>query len=283
MARKKNPRPFYRAPNTREQKRAIKHSLLKYYVRKMRPYFGDLFRPKSDGSYNLRVPPEQWSRSAKARVVRYWKIIAPQIAQTHKARYYRKPANLKAAVDYTQQEKFLPGQKAALFPYQPGESQSVKISRKGRVRVMRGGIGTVKVRFSKQGMIEDPEAEVIDALNRMPDGAIKYKIMMGPHESIGSWSESEVVNEVMSLISRYDDPSLGTDDPHSQYYSNWVTGLAGYYARSGSRLERVLDKRRRQRDEDIHARVKERAAMIDKVALADIRKKRAKKKRGKRK
>lgn len=256
MTRKKNPRVRRTyEPSHAEQKRAIKRSLYRDRVEKLRPYFGTLFRPQADGSYDLRKSPDEWSPQAKTRLTKYWRVIAPQIAQAHKARYYRRADHLKSAIAHTQQEDFLPGQRAVLFPLEEGEKLKVKFTRTGRVKVDRQGVGVQKSFFDPQLMITDPEAAARDALQRLEPGALRYKIMMGPHESRGTWRAEDIEQAIMWFVSKYENEE--TSDPydtHSRYYTNWLFGIVGYYSRTGSTLDKIIRQRRARRDAAIEQR-----------------------------
>lgn len=241
------------APSHAQQQKQIKRSLYRDRVEKLRPYFGDLFRPKADGSYDLRKSPDTWSPKDKARVTKYWRVIAPQIVQAHKPRYYRRDDHLRAAVAHTQQEDFLPGQRAALFAVEEGETLKVKV-RGNKVKVVRQGVGVEKAYFDPQLMIRDPEAAVIDVLERLPDGALRYKIMVGPHESRGTWRAEDIAQGVMYLVSKYDDESeYDPSDTHSRYYTNWLFGISAYYSERGSKLDKWMKQDRSRRDAEIAA------------------------------
>lgn len=275
--RKPNPRKRYGAPTTAEQRRIIRNSHYRDRVKKLRPYFGDLFKPKGDGSFDLRKSPDEWSPQAKAKLTKYWRVIAPQIAQKHKARFFRRPDHLKAAIVHTQQEDFLPGQRAALFPVQPKEKLKIKFSRRGRIRVDRQGVGVEKSYFDPQLMFKDPEAAANEALDRLPEGALRYKIMMGPHESRGTWDRNTIVPAVLWFVSKYEsEEQFDPYDTHSRFYTNWLFGLVGYYARRGSTLDKILRERRAARD----AEIEERREMYDeyrKEARDEVRKKKKRK------
>jgi hypothetical protein len=277
--RRKNPRSRYGAPTTGEQRRLIRNSHYRDRVEKLRPYFGDLFKAKPDGSYDLRKSPDQWSSQAKAKLTKYWRVIAPQIAQKHKARFFRRPDHLKAAIVHTQQEDFLPGQRAALFPLEAKEKLTIKFTRRGRIRVDRQGVGVEKSYFDPQLMFKDPEAAANDALDRLPDGALRYKIMMGPHESRGTWDRAGIVPAVLWFVSKYEsEEQFDPYDTHSRFYTNWMFGLVGYYARAGSKLDRILRQRRAVRDAEIEAR-REMYDEYRKEARATIRKKKKQRKK----
>ena len=69
----------------KQAQKLIKQQNYKDRIKAMRPYFGDLFKPKN--GYDLRRF-DQWTRQQKARITKYWQVIAPQVARSHKARYY---------------------------------------------------------------------------------------------------------------------------------------------------------------------------------------------------
>ena len=219
----------------KEAIRRIKNDALKLHVKKMRPYFGDMFKAKS--GFDLRKP-DTWTPAQKAKVTRYWQVIAPQAARTHKARYYKDPENLEAAVMYTQQERLLPGQKAALYAVAPGEKLTVKVT-KGRVKARRNSVEVNKVYFDPDLMLEDPVQAGRDALAQL-EGAKLYKLMFGPHESRGTFKTPDsVLNAMAFFIGRYGDDEYDSEDPFSHHYGNWLGGVIGYFGRRETVSHRV--------------------------------------------
>ncbi len=213
--------------SAKEAQRRIKNEALKEHVKKMRPYFGELF--KAGSGYDLRKVAN-WPASKKAKVARYWQVIAPQAARLHKARYYKNKENLRAAILYTQQERPLPGQTAALYAVSPGERLEVKV-RKGRVKARRNSVEVEKVYFDPDLLISDPMAAADEALDEL-EGARLYKLMFGPHESRGTFRSREAVKSAMAFfIGRYGDDEYDTDDPFSHHYGNWLGGVIGYFGR----------------------------------------------------
>jgi len=219
----------------KEAQRRIKNDMLKEHVKKMRPYFGELF--KTGSGFDLRKP-DSWTPAQKAKVTRYWQVIAPQAARTHKARYYKNKENLEAAILYTQQERPLPGQKAALYAVSPGETLQVKV-RKGRVRARRNSVDVKKVWFDPDEMLEDPVAAAQEALDQL-EGAKLYKLMFGPHESRGTFKTPDsVINAMAFFIGRYGDDEYDSEDPFSHHYGNWLGGVIGYFGRRDTVERRV--------------------------------------------
>jgi hypothetical protein len=219
----------------KEAERRIKTAALKDQAKAMRPYFGDMFKAKS--GFDLRKPGK-WTPAQKAKVTKYWRVIAPQVARTHEARYYRVPENLEAAVMYTQQERLLPGQKAALFAKTPDEKIEVKV-RGGRINVRRNSVEVGKVYFDPDLLIADPIEAARQAMDQLK-GAKLYKLMFGPHESRGTFKTPEaVVNAMAFFIGRYGDDEFDADDPFSHYYGNWLGGVIGYFGRRDTVENRV--------------------------------------------
>lgn len=221
--------------SAKEAKRRIRNDALKEHVKKMRPYFGDLFKAKS--GFDLRKP-DTWTPQQKAKVTKYWQVIAPQAARTHKARFYKNKENLEAAVMYTQQERMLPGQKAALYALTPGETLKVKVD-KGRIKVRRNSVDVAKVYFDPDLFLEDPITAGRQALAEI-EGAKLYKLMFGPHESRGTYKTPDAVLRSMSFfIGQYGDDQFDAADPFSHNYKNWLGGVIGYFGRRETVEHRV--------------------------------------------
>jgi hypothetical protein len=246
--------------SAKEAKRRIKNDSLKEHVKKMRPYFGELFKAKS--GFDLRKPGS-WTPAQKAKVSKYWQVIAPQAAREHVPRYYKNKENLEAAILYTQQERPLPGQTAALYAVAPGEKLTVKV-RGGNVRARRNTVDVKKVWFHPDTLLEDPIQAGREALAEL-EGAKLYKLMFGPHESRGTWKTPDAVLRNMSfLLGQYGDDQFDSEDPFSHHYGNWLGGIIGYYGRrdtvehrveieDAARADAVVDRKRERgrRREDV--------------------------------
>jgi hypothetical protein len=249
----------------------------------MRPYFGQQFKPSS--GFDLRYF-DQWSPHMKAKITKYWRVIAPQVARPHKARYFRRPDHLEEAIAYTQQEAFLPGQTAALFAADEGEALDIKFARDGTPRVKRQNISVEKVYFNLHLMFADPEKAIREALDQLPPGARRYKIMMGPHESRSTLHRGNIVSFVMRLLEQYgDDERYDPDDERSSYFEYWMLGLVGYYGSTLTHVDTFLEAERESKD---IAQSERRARWIDirraarkKAKGAERKKKKGKKKKRK--
>jgi hypothetical protein len=264
----------------KEAQRRIKNDALKQHVKKMRPYFGDLFKAKS--GFDLRKP-DSWTPAQKAKVTKYWQVIAPQAARDHEPRYYKNKENLEAAILYTQQERPLPGQKAALYALTPGETLTVKV-RKGRVKARRNSVEVDKVYFDPDLLLADPIAAGREALAEL-EGARLFKLMFGPHESRGTFKSPEaVLNAMAFFIGRYGDDEYDSDDPFSHHYGNWLGGIIGYFGRRET-VENRLEAEDSARFDAVTERKRERGRRREDIRRGIIReavdKRRGKKKRKK--
>lgn len=252
MARK--PNPIYKGkryePSAKVQRKLIKKALYKERAKALRPYFGDTF--KASSGYDLRLDPDKWTPAQKAKITKYWRVIAPQIARPHKARYFRRKDHLQDAIIYTQQEQFLPGQTAALFAAAPDETLEVKFDKRGEVMVRRQGLDVRKVNFDMHLLLEDPAEAIQEALEEL-EGATRYKIMMGPHESRGTFTRENILDGIQYFIGQYSDDEFDEYDPKSQHFRNWLGGLIGYYGRAKKIDTRILLERERK-DADIEKR-----------------------------
>jgi hypothetical protein len=267
--------------SAKEAKRRIKNDMLREQVKKMRPYFGDGFKAKT--GYDLRKVAS-WPAKLKSKVTKYWHVIAPQVARTHEARYYKNKENLQAAVMYTQQERLLPGQKAALYALTPGETLTVKV-KKGRVKARRNSVVVDKVYFDPDLLLADPIAAGREALEDL-EGARLYKLMFGPHESRGTFRTGDaVLNAMAFFIGRYSDDEYDSADPFSHHYGNWLGGIIGYFGRRDT-VENRLEEEDSVRAEEVvirkRARGRRREDIRRHIIKQAVDKKRGKKK-GKRK
>lgn len=254
--RDKNPlrRPGVRQLSPAQELRYIRQSKLYDRVKALRPFFGDLFKPAN--GYDLRYIDE-WSPSQKKKVNKYWQVMAPLVTRPHVARYYRKKDHLDAAIVYSQQEQFLKGQTAALFDMNRDEVLKVRFSRSGEINVRRGGVSVKKVYFNPVDLIADPIETVREAAEEL-EGARRFKLIMGPHESRGYFkSVDSMLDAVASIQAQYGDDEHDESDEYSHYYANWLFGVIGYYGKPQA-LDKSFNEDRKAREAAVKAREKER-------------------------
>lgn len=237
-----------------EERKMLADHLLKQRVKKLRPLFGEMFKARS--GFDLRKLDE-WTPTMKSRVTKYYHVMAPLIARPHTVRRYRDPDHLKEAVAYSQQEKWLKGQRAAVFDIARDEKLEVKFSRGGRIKVQRGGVLVRKAYFDMATFIEDPPAAVDQALDEL-EGATRFKLIMGPHESRGYFkSRDGLMAGIAFFRGQYSEDEEDPEDEHSHYFGNWLFGVIGYFGER-KQIDQFIDVTEEQRSTEVKARARER-------------------------
>lgn len=235
-----------------EERKMLADHLLKARVKKLRPLFGDMFKPAS--GFDLRKLDE-WTPAMKSRVTKYYHVMAPLIARPHTTRRYKDPAHLREAVAYTQQEKWLPGQRAAVFDIARDEKLQVKFTRQGRIKVQRGGVLVRKAYFDMALFLEDQAAAVDEAMAEL-EGATRFKLIMGPHESRGYFkSRNAVLAGISFYRGQYSEDEEDAEDEHSHYFGNWLFGIIGYFGQR-KEIDQFIDVTEEQRSTEVKARVR---------------------------
>jgi len=204
-----------------QREKEIKTHNYKDRAKRMRGFFGDGFKAK-DG-YDLRKI-NSWTPAQKAKVTRYFRVIAPRITGEFIVKRYRIPENREAAIVASLQEELLPGQTAAAFSVDPGEKINIKIKR-GKATVKRGGIEQIKMTFDKQAFLEDPDAE-IDRLLAETDANV-FRILVGGQQQNKTLTRADVKDEIVRLVRKYAPENIQRD--HRQRpFDEWLNGLVAY-------------------------------------------------------
>ena len=281
--RKRRPKP--KAEFTKaEREAAIQKANYIERTKRMRGLFGDQFKAK-DG-YDLRKI-NSWTPAQKAKVTRYFRVIAPRITGDFVVRRYRIKENFDAALSASLQEKPLKGQTAVAFSVDPGEKLEVKV-KKGRAKVVRDGFQNVKLQFDKNALIEDPDRE-IDRILALTNANV-FRVLTGAFKQNKTLTRSNVRDELVRLI-RYYDPSNIERDQGQRPFDEWLNGLIAYEG-SEEKTFRGVDKfvqrhikrmkqRERDRLDDLSAKKKGMTRAQYRRYRTIMRKKRAAKKKAK--
>jgi len=230
------------------RQKAIDEFNYKDRVKRMRGLFGDEF--KASEGYDLRKFND-WTPQQKAKVTRYFRVIAPRITGDFVVKRYRRPDNLEAAIDATLQEKKLPGQTAAVFSVDPGEKLDVKI-RRGKATVSRDGLAEQKLIFDKAAFLDDPDAE-IERVLELTDANV-FRIITGANKQNKVLTRSDIVQEIFSLIARYNEDQVLE---HERSYEEWLDGLIAYPG-TEKRTKQKVNKFVKRHKELVEKRTKER-------------------------
>ena len=245
----------------RERRAIIKELNYKERAKKMRPYFGDTF--KASEGFDLRRP-KTWTPAQKAKVTKYYRVMAPRLSHDFEVKRYRRPDKLENAIDASLQEHPLPGQTAALFSYDPGEQVEI-VTEGDEVRVVRQGLDRGKIKFDRNAFLEDPEAEIQRALDAT--NANVFRILVGGNEQNKALTREDVMGEIFAMIDRY---SVENVEEGERPWQEWLNGLVAYGGpkkRTKSRLSRQIEKHKKLSEQ----RDKERLATLSKRSRARTR------------
>jgi len=190
-------------------------------AKRMRPIFRDMFSAKS--GFDLRSP-DSWTPAQKAKVTKYFRVVAPNITGDFEVKRYRIPENMAAAVDASLQEKPLKGQTGAAFRVDPGEKLEIKIKH-GVATVKQFGIRRIKLKFDKKKFLQDPKAEV-NRVMQQTDAQV-FRVLVGGQGQNTTLNRNEVMDEIMRLVEKYDPRNIRTDQAQRPF-TDWLNGLIAY-------------------------------------------------------
>jgi len=265
-----HPKKSKRRKGKQTKKQRIAGAALDDYkqrARRMRGLFGDQFKAK-DG-YDLRKI-NSWTPAQKAKVTKYFRVIAPRITGDFVVKRYRRQDSIDAAVEASLQEKRLKGQTAVAFSIDSGDKLTVKIKRsvkiveKSRVNkktgemiftdervlvttanVVKNGLGRVKLAFDKQAFLEDPDAEIDRVL--ADSSANVFRVLVGGQEQNKALTRNMVKDEIFKLIRDYSPRNIQRDQDQRPF-DEWLNGLVAYSGtqkRTLSGVERYIRKHER--------------------------------------
>lgn len=250
---------------TKAQREALdKKRQYKERAKRMRGFFGDEF--KATAGYDLRSV-DSWTPQQKAKVTKYFRVMAPRITGDFIVRRYTVPENLDAAIDASLQEKKLPGQTAVAFSVDPGEKLEIKVKR-GVATVKKHGIQRIELKFDKKAFLNDPKAEIDRVLKQT--NANVFQILTGGQGQNKTLTRGMVIDEIVSLIEKYPiKKAAGKGSGRGRYvrpYTDWLNGLIAYPGTKQKTLTAVdkfvkahvvaVDKRRQDHLDSLSAKAK---------------------------
>lgn len=210
--------------------RAIREARYKDRVKELRRYFDGF--AASDG-FDLR-DFDEWTGAQKAKVTRYWEVMGIQVARPHVVKRYKRPDHIRAAAEFAQQDRQLPGQRAVLIPADDKKTLKVKFRKDGTIQVKRRGVIVGKLFFNKKAFLADPISELRRVLEQSP--AQLFKFMNGPHESRGVFNREELEQRFAQIIAEYGGDMYDSSDRRSHHWKNWLTGLIPYSVKDADKI-----------------------------------------------
>jgi len=267
-----HPKKSKRRKGKQTKKQRIAGSKLDDYkqrARRMRGLFGDQFKA-SDG-YDLRSI-NSWTPAQKAKVTKYFRVMAPHITGDFVVKRYRRQDSLDAALDASLQEQDvkLKGQTAVAFSVDPGDKLAVKINRSTKTvttsrinkktgemiftdkrvlvttaNVIKNGLGFSKLIFDKQAFLEDPDAEIDRVLDEST--ANIFRVLVGGQQQNKALTRNMVKDEIFNLIRDYSPRNIERDQDQRPF-DEWLNGLVAYdgtQKRTLSGVERYIRKHER--------------------------------------
>lgn len=212
--------------NKRERVEFLKHVEYMERVEKMRPYFGDLFKPKS--GYNLHNV-DTWTSAQKRKITNYFRIIAPRIeGGDFVVKRYRRKDHHEAAVRASLQEKPLKGQTAVLFSVAKGVDRvGIRFTKKRGAIVEQEGVATSRLLFNKRDFLTDWKGEVNRVLDIVPSIRI-FKIIKGANLSSETYRREDIMREVAAIMELYTQELSEQEGFHARWFGEWLNGLVAY-------------------------------------------------------
>src|SRR5690606_10235489 len=129
---------------------------------------------------------------------------------------------LRAAQEFAQHERFLPGINVAFIPVaNPDEKVKISISKGGQVVLRSKHVTTRSLRLSARKLVDDPEKHVNAVIRREPD-AKRFTIQAGKYEIPRSFSRKQIASGVARYVARYD------NEDANNYFGNWMHGLSAH-------------------------------------------------------
>lgn len=238
--------------NKRERKEFLRTVEYMDRVEKMRPFFGELFKPSN--GYNLHEV-DQWTPTMKRKVTNYFRIVAPRLeGGDFVVKRYRRKDHLDEAIAASLQEKPLKGQKAAIFTVPKGvEKIDVRFTKTRGAVVRQEGIATRSLLFNKKSFLEDWKAEVNRVLDSVPDVRI-FKIIKGANLSSDTFTRTQILKEIAAIMELYSEELSEAEGFHQRWFGEWLNGLKAYEGVTISQM-RAADRRHKK---EVQAREKER-------------------------
>jgi hypothetical protein len=215
-----------KSPRTKEQMRIARKVQAATYKRRAKKLrgtraFGELFDAKS--GVDFRKHPSKWPADARRRITKYAKELGPIIAGDSVTKRFYRPDHIEIAIESSPQRRRLPGQKAAIFPVDKGQTLEFSIDRKHRPTLKRGGIKETKTLFDMKALAKDADAE-IDRVLAMTDANV-FKIVTGESESSQGFTRSALKRTLKRWVVKYkkDDP-----DKDIAKFDKWMYGIKEY-------------------------------------------------------
>lgn len=207
-----------------EKERAAIHKRNQYRERakRLRPFFKDVFTA-SEG-FDLRSP-DKWTPAQKAKVTKYFRVMAPHITGDFVVKRYRRPDNKKAALEASMQERPLKGQTAVAFR-KTDTREALRVTVKdGVANVVRSGVEQISLDFNRKAFMRDPDAEIDRALAKTD--ANVFRIQTGAFAQLKTLTRSEVKAEIARLIKQYSPENIRRDQGQRPF-DDWLNGLIAY-------------------------------------------------------
>lgn len=199
-------------------------AILKKRTKKLRPFFDETFDPSA--GYDLR-DVETWNKRKRDKVNNFYRVMAPQLASEQVVKkLYRRPDHLETAIIRSGQEEFLPGQKAAAFGLDKGETLKVDFDTQGQIHFDRDGVEETRLDFNMANLEVDPLAEIERVLKLTR--ANVFKIQTGPEaKSYDVFTRASIGDAIMARMDAYS-KIKPTGQFDAQHYSKWLYGLYAY-------------------------------------------------------
>jgi len=218
-----------------ERKKKYKTSQYKERAKRLRPFFKGQFA--AGEGFDLRKP-DSWTPAQKAKVTKYFRVMAPHITGDFVTKRYRNKENEQAAFDASLQEHRLKGQTGIAFKLSdPNEKLEIVVKR-GKATIKQSGVTRVKIKFNRERFLADPDAEIDRALATTKANA--FRLITGGSTQLKRLTRSDVKLELMALIKQYA-PTRVRYEQGQRSYDDWLNGLIAYEG-SAKKTATAIDK-----------------------------------------
>lgn len=209
--------------------------------------------------YDLRKP---LTASAKRKIKKYHDEISALTNRPYQVFRPRSPEHLRAAQEFAQHEKLLPGLKVAFIPTDGANRVELHFNKSG-VKGKTKHVTISDVRLSVSQLLINAEKHVNERIQGNP--AKQFTVQAGRYEIPQPYLPSTVGKAVARLVARYGAESgIGPSDNH--YFGRWLHGLKAYEFEAQAGLQEYLIEKQKAITEGKRRRKRARRRKIRKDA-----------------
>lgn len=181
------------------------------YARRLRA-----IRPFVNFDFDLR---SKLTAAQKRKITIYYNEVE---ALTHRPYHVYKPKSkkrLKAAQNFAQHDKSLPGLKVAFVPVSnPDKAPKIRFNKRGEMIVKTDYVSTRHIPLDPLELVKDAAGHVEQAIKSIKT-ADRFQILAGKYEIPHAYGRKFIGREVAKLVVKY------ADADKNNYFGNWLIGV----------------------------------------------------------